>query len=281
MECLFIFPCSSRFTDSGKYEEDCHDCFKLEETRTGEICNACVLIVKRWKKLPRNTAKNWAHVVDARTGPGTKNIFKQKKEKKDGPTPVPFEKFKHKHVYKRKPLKTKRREVEDDLSVEPMPSPAWAGPSAYTTPAFLANSYWRRQAVCCGVVYLGRLGEVMLDQRQYRPCSSGAHSLRMSAGPVQRSRTSPSAPSSPSSSAFSSVTPSSIESLVEAELQAFQSIGAVEIEDEEFYLDSTSAGLKTSGLSNNTDCEGDEGFCDRLDQKSEQFASSLALIATH
>ena len=38
---------SSRFTDSGKYEDACQECFKLEETRRGEICNACVLIVKR------------------------------------------------------------------------------------------------------------------------------------------------------------------------------------------------------------------------------------------
>merc|ERR1712223_109528 len=93
---------SSRFTDSGKYEDACQECFKLEETRRGEICNACVLIVKRWKKLPRNTSKNWAHVVDARTGPGTKNIFKQKK--KESPV-VPFveKPFKYKHVYKRKP----------------------------------------------------------------------------------------------------------------------------------------------------------------------------------
>ena len=58
--------CSSRFTDSGKYEDDCLGCFKLESARIGEICNACVLIVKRWKKLPANTSKDWAHVVDAR-----------------------------------------------------------------------------------------------------------------------------------------------------------------------------------------------------------------------
>merc|ERR550532_3096750 len=36
----------------------------------GEICNACVLILKRWRQLPLGTSKNWAHVVDARAGPG-------------------------------------------------------------------------------------------------------------------------------------------------------------------------------------------------------------------
>ena len=36
----------------------------------GEICNACVLLVKRWQKLPRGSKRDWAHVVDARAGPG-------------------------------------------------------------------------------------------------------------------------------------------------------------------------------------------------------------------
>ena len=65
-----LFP-SSRFTDSDKYEDEFENCFLLEsEERTGDICNACVLIVKRWRQLPPGTSKNWAHVVDARAGPG-------------------------------------------------------------------------------------------------------------------------------------------------------------------------------------------------------------------
>lgn len=35
---------------------------RLSEMRSGEICNACVLLVKRWKKLPVGTKKNWNHV---------------------------------------------------------------------------------------------------------------------------------------------------------------------------------------------------------------------------
>lgn len=56
----FIY--SSRFTDSKKYEDDFMECFQLEERRTGEICNACVLLVKRWKKLPAGSNRNWRHV---------------------------------------------------------------------------------------------------------------------------------------------------------------------------------------------------------------------------
>ena len=62
---------SSRFTVSSKYEADFRRCFKLSSSRSGDICNACVLIVKRWRKLPRNNKKDWAHIVDAKGGPGT------------------------------------------------------------------------------------------------------------------------------------------------------------------------------------------------------------------
>lgn len=65
---------SSRFTDSKKYENEFERCFRIQDKRSGEICNACVLLVKRWKKLsPENRLiKHWHHVVDARAGPGTK-----------------------------------------------------------------------------------------------------------------------------------------------------------------------------------------------------------------
>ncbi|OCT88080.1 hypothetical protein XELAEV_18016707mg [Xenopus laevis] len=53
---------SSRFTDSRRYEGDFQSCFGIHESRSGDICNACVLLVKRWKKLPTGTKKNWNHV---------------------------------------------------------------------------------------------------------------------------------------------------------------------------------------------------------------------------
>uniref|UniRef100_A0A8B9WYA7 SIN3-HDAC complex associated factor n=1 Tax=Bos mutus grunniens TaxID=30521 RepID=A0A8B9WYA7_BOSMU len=73
---------SSRFTDSKHYEKDFQSCFGLHETRSGDICNACVLLVKRWKKLPAGSKKNWNHVVDARAGPSLKTTLKPKKKVK-------------------------------------------------------------------------------------------------------------------------------------------------------------------------------------------------------
>ena len=56
-------------------------------------------------------------------------------------------------------------------------------------------------------------------------------------------------------------------------------------EEEEFYMDASKV-LKKRELSELSSeiqpiDDGDEGFCDRLDQKSEQFRSSLSLIAIH
>lgn len=73
---------SSRFTDSKKYEEDFLECFQLSVRRQGEICNACVLLVKRWKKLPDGSKRHWRHVVDARAGPGMKSMTKFKSKQK-------------------------------------------------------------------------------------------------------------------------------------------------------------------------------------------------------
>lgn len=53
---------SSRFTDSKRYENDFKGCFQLLEPRQGEICNACVLLVKRFKRMEPNNRRHWSHV---------------------------------------------------------------------------------------------------------------------------------------------------------------------------------------------------------------------------
>ena len=110
-----FFHGSSRFTDSSKYEDQFQSCFKLEEERVGEICNACVLLVKRWKKLPKNTKRNWSHVVDARAGPGGKSFVKQKKKEENNMEE--FDKIRKK-LYDKKSSRT-----EEDLSVASPESP--------------------------------------------------------------------------------------------------------------------------------------------------------------
>ena len=107
-------------------------CFKLAGVRNGEICNACVLIVKRWKKLPKDTDKDWHHVVDARTGPGIKNVFKNKKKDPVLGTPDKHV-YKHKHVYRRR----RKRAV-------PVKSASCCDKEQSYILDFIDTDYWRR-----------------------------------------------------------------------------------------------------------------------------------------
>lgn len=177
---------SSRFTDSERYSECFQGCFRLFDTREGEICNACVLIVKRWKKLPLSTDKNWAHVVDARSGPGTKQVVKtrKKEEEEDGEVLL-----KYKHVYRRKaqasrscsPCEGSNRSDTPSFTAAATPGvssvASTAAESSSLYPDFIDASYWKRCIVCCGVIFVGQLGEVMLDQRFYKKCSEKKHNL--------------------------------------------------------------------------------------------------------
>lgn len=194
---------SSRFTDSSKYEQEFEKCFRIREKRCGEICNACVLLVKRWKKLPDGTSRHWNHVVDARAGPGTKSTLKIKN--KLSPSM---------HKYK-SPLKTKQHQQQRTGSQQhnfpSIPSPLPEELSGYedsldksdifsqgmsdsedsdsddvphTTPQhitktksaeeqispFLDLTYWKKTKVCCGTIFKGLNGEVLVDPQLLKPC---------------------------------------------------------------------------------------------------------------
>jgi len=159
---------SSRFTDSGKYEDQFRSCFLLDEERDGDICNACVLLVKRYKKLPKDTKKNWAHTVDSRAGPGVKGSGKQKKKCEE----IGHEIFKK--IRKKKRKINKVRNIDNNL--ERSRTESYKGQEQKSRSEdnivshFFPEHYWQRKLTCCGVTYIGMLGEVMIDRRLFRPC---------------------------------------------------------------------------------------------------------------
>uniref|UniRef100_A0A3P9PS88 SIN3-HDAC complex associated factor n=1 Tax=Poecilia reticulata TaxID=8081 RepID=A0A3P9PS88_POERE len=182
---------SSRFTDSKRYEKDFRSCFGLSETRSGEICNACVLLVKRWKKLPVGTKKNWNHVVDARGGPSLKITSRPKKiktiTKKARPSQI---------SRLQKELKRNNSDAHSTTSsASPAQSPSYSNlsddgsdtelsPGSSRSPvfSFLDLTYWKRQKVCCGIIYKGRFGEVLIDPHLFKPCCRNKqrqHCLRL------------------------------------------------------------------------------------------------------
>ena len=226
---------------------DCVGCFKLDDTRYGEICNACVLIVKRWKKLPANTNKDWHHVVDARTGPGIKNVFKNKK--KETPISHSPEKhvFKHKHVYRRKRKRAAPVKTEVNTCYERDQS---------NILDFIDTNYWRKQSVCCGVVYVGQLGEVMFDKRYSRRCSlSPDQSCQLVSN--------------------SEVSSNSLES---------KDHENHDDDNEEFYArepDKPVLHNSGVGVNNNDNDDSEDNFYDKLEQKMDSFTATPSLITSH
>ncbi|KAG5888103.1 hypothetical protein JTB14_021900 [Gonioctena quinquepunctata] len=201
---------SSRFTDSKKYEDDFLECFKLSTPRQGEICNACVLLVKRWKKLPVGSDRNWQHVVDARAGPGIKSMtkFKVKNRKL-----MEAEKFKAKKQFNReaspvlsdKSEGNEEMELGEDFMSEDGPSnesSRTGSPGVSDSEEVVEKSrrykglarhrdeitrvsdfvdleYWRRETVCCGMVFIGQFNEIMIDPRFIKPCRSRLASCKL------------------------------------------------------------------------------------------------------
>uniref|UniRef100_H0XUZ6 SIN3-HDAC complex associated factor n=1 Tax=Otolemur garnettii TaxID=30611 RepID=H0XUZ6_OTOGA len=159
---------SCRFTDSKRHEKDFQGCFALRETRSGDICNACVQIMKKWRKLPEGSNRTWNHVVDARAG--VKMTF----------TPKRIQTLcEHRTQSKRLGKLRKRRRCATSAQPSGYSNQSGEGAdsdtaSAYErTPAssFIDPTYWKRQEICCGIIYEGRFGEVLIDTRLFKPCS--------------------------------------------------------------------------------------------------------------
>lgn len=168
---------SSRFTDSKRYEREFQSCFGLCETRSGEICNACVLLVKRWKKLPVGSKKNWNHVVDARGGPSLKMTL-NKKVKPLSRRVRPSQLCRVQNELKRNNSDAHSTTSSTSPAQSPTYSQSDEGSDSEMTPgsarspafSFLDLTYWKRQRVCCGIIYKGRFGEVLIDPHLYKPC---------------------------------------------------------------------------------------------------------------
>ncbi|XP_057652796.1 SIN3-HDAC complex-associated factor isoform X2 [Diorhabda carinulata] len=194
---------SSRFTDSKKYEEDFLECFKLATPRQGEICNACVLLVKRWKKLPAGSGRNWQHVVDARAGPGIKSMtkFKVKNRKL---LEEKAEKLKKKQFDREDSPNLSDKSEEHDLQeVDYLCEDGPSNESSRTgspgisdsedvvmktsrrykgmpkrreaearLSGFIDQHYWIKEEICCGVIFRGRYNEIMVDPAYLKPCLS-------------------------------------------------------------------------------------------------------------
>uniref|UniRef100_A0A8C4RBH7 SIN3-HDAC complex associated factor n=1 Tax=Eptatretus burgeri TaxID=7764 RepID=A0A8C4RBH7_EPTBU len=166
---------SSRFTDSRRYEAEFESCFGLVESRSGEICNACVLLVKRWKKLPAGSDRTWNHVVDARAGPGIKTTLKPKKLKSNfSPRNIGICRVKE-------TLKKQRSDARSTASsTSPSCSPSYSthsddgsdtevgGSTREPSISFLDPTYWKRFVLLAHtIITLVSPGQVVIDSPEH------------------------------------------------------------------------------------------------------------------
>lgn len=241
---------SSRFTDSSKYEDTFRGCFNLGDDRVGEICNACVLLVKRWKKLPKNTKRNWSHVVDARAGPGAKNFVKQKKKDEAGEE---FEKIRRKHSNK-KPSRTNSGEPgEEECLVTPenveIPSSRLRENKIGD---FFDSYYWKRESVRGRDIYRGLMGEIMIDTRSWVSEAKDEPEKVESAAENDDNNN--------DKANLSDAVPMTVESLIESELRKLSGKKTGETCETDLVPESRDGEVVKVGLSVG---EQDEGFCDK------------------
>ena len=156
---------SSRFTDSARYEEQFQPCFKLAEERVGEICNACVLLVKRWQKLPRGSKRDWAHVVDARAGPGGRSnsrvsSLKRKNEEEAGG----LYKIRRKKTRKPQTVTQVGEAMEDEVQVSGKEAALRRLQQEPLSSFLTSSSYWTKvKAGCSCLLVKGLEGECVVD----------------------------------------------------------------------------------------------------------------------
>ncbi|CAB4066917.1 SIN3-HDAC complex-associated factor [Lepeophtheirus salmonis] len=153
---------SSRFTDSKKYESVFQTCFNLEEKRFA------------------GSTRHWNHVVDARSGPGIKSLSKARasrlKQKAKESNQLNKEsvldtKSVLTSIVKKQRFSSSRKSTLDIRHIQPNTSPD-LGKDSPSVSDFLDMSIWKRQSVCCGTIFRGPYGEVVIDPRFLNPCGT-------------------------------------------------------------------------------------------------------------
>uniref|UniRef100_A0A8D0H2E1 SIN3-HDAC complex associated factor n=1 Tax=Sphenodon punctatus TaxID=8508 RepID=A0A8D0H2E1_SPHPU len=164
---------SSRFTDSKRYERDFQNCFG---SHSGGVCG----------RARERLSHAVFQVVDARAGPSLKTTLKPKKLKT-----LSGSRIKSNQIRKlQKEFKRHNSDAHSTTSsASPAQSPCYSNqsddgsdtemsPGSSRTPvfSFLDLTYWKRQKVCCGIIYKGRFGEVLIDTHLFKPCCSNKKS---------------------------------------------------------------------------------------------------------
>jgi len=142
-----------------------------------------------------------------------------------------------------------------------------------STSGFIDFGYWRRMESCCGPVYVGQLGEVMVEQSKFLPCA--AHNPNLASLAETAAKATPL--KAPIATSFVPV-PSSAQLDIDSDKSFID-------EDEDtdsmsFYSDTDSSVSKTSknDVAAHTDDEGFEGLYDKTFKKNVRIKEMFGNI---
>lgn len=117
--------------------------------------------------MPRNSKKDWAHVVDAKGGPGTVGKGSGRKKIEDSEEKL----HKIQRKFKVKPKSSRKLEFSREAkSAAEKSYKAKARIDMNLLTDFFVPGYWRRKTTCCGPVYVGLGGEIMVNKAEQREC---------------------------------------------------------------------------------------------------------------
>ena len=182
------------FQNSNKWTKYILRVFNLTENRTNEICSSCVKHILKWRRTPKQSRPNLSHIVktvqqrrpssrktrtsssielDTETR-GNKVSPKDdvdelsSESELDGDlddtyfdTSSPESIFSEEFVLK---------QVKDASSQTSFLYPALTSPQAndFKLP-YIDLSKWRQEQICCGVIFRGPSGEVLVDPKWLNP----------------------------------------------------------------------------------------------------------------
>lgn len=190
---------TSRFCDSKIFEEWFKECFDLTELRCGEMCYACVLVVKRWGKAKVKNdlgpTKNYSRLVDSRMKgrtlqslTGTLKKRKKLANKTQNENESPLERIKKKKIFDKKIGSSKRKQTNPKKRQPLIPSDdllsivdetywtkektcatklqkydIYKGPNGETE--YELNEEQAKEKVCHTFIYRGPDGDALIDNR--------------------------------------------------------------------------------------------------------------------
>ncbi|XP_057309955.1 SIN3-HDAC complex-associated factor-like [Hydractinia symbiolongicarpus] len=195
------------FQDSAKWSKYYEDCFKLSENRTNEICYLCLKSVKKWRRTPKYAKPDFSSAVDSKCAglQHRRSSIKKRRSSSLVEMEIGTKEENKVALMEEDDLLSENDSSEDDVDSTGVPSTYFDTPSpdsltngngeefnckqtkdvscqtsflfpSLTSPQanefklpYIDLSKWRQEQICCGVIFRGPAGEVLVDPKWLNP----------------------------------------------------------------------------------------------------------------